>query len=97
MFQTSKIEISSSKNIFTHHLYQKCPDSLLIFFEIFLTNPASISFSPKGLDLDYGQILGLKQNKQLHMSFTPESHTQKLALLMIKLDGYVQNQIQGDK
>lgn len=60
MFQTSKMEIATSKNIFTHHIYQKCPKSLHTFYKIFLEDPASISVHPKHIDLDYGSILGLK-------------------------------------
>lgn len=91
VFQSSKIEIGNSKNIFTHQLYLKCPDGLPLFYKIFLEDPTAISVHPKGMDLDYGSILGLKQNKQKHMEFTAGSHAQKLRTLMGKLDAYVQS------
>ena len=32
VFQTSKMEIATSKNVFTSHVYKKCPKRLDTFF-----------------------------------------------------------------
>jgi len=85
------MDLSTSKNIFTHLLYQKCPDALPNFFAIFLEDPAHMESHPSHMDLDFKMILGLKQNKKIQMEFTAESHAQKLKHLLGKFDAYLQS------
>ena len=97
IYQSSQIDISTQRTIFTHNVYQLCasaPAPLKAYFGLFLTNPSEIASVPTGLrglgaDIDYSKILGLKANGNT-TEFTADSHSAKLKVLIDSFDKHVQ-------
>ena len=82
IFQSSQLDIRTSKSIFASHIYQVCPDSVSEYFKIFLSNPSEISVEPFDLQESYSFILSIKSSSSTSIEFTKESHMQKALYLL---------------
>lgn len=82
IFQSSQLDIRTSKSIFASHIYQVCPNSVSEYFKIFLSNPNEISVEPFDLTEGYSSILSLKTSSSTSIEFTKESHVQKALYLL---------------
>ena len=87
MYQSSQMDLQTSKTIFTSHVYKLGGKSVHTFFALMVGERTQIQASPLNLDLnlDYGQIVGLKANRQNSIEFTQESHCYKIQTLLPSL------------
>ena len=82
IFQSSQLDIRTSKTIFSSHIYQVCPNSVSEYFKIFLQNPSEITVEPFDLAEGYAVILNTKSSSHTSIEFTKESHVQKALYLL---------------
>ena len=62
IYQTSQIDIATSKTIFTHHIYQKHHAQIFKYFGLFIEEPSLIPAKPLDLGdgVDFGSVIGLR-------------------------------------